>query len=94
MLWSLSLNFLAYIGFSLRRAPSPIERMQADVFVPTHLAPMTPSFRLWRSSVTVEELTSTVARYLGEERTRASFESFAAARRISLAARTRRPTSS
>ena len=45
---------------------------------------MAPSFRLWRSSVTVEELTSTVARYLGEERTRASFESFAATRRISL----------
>ena len=33
-------------------------------------APITPSFRLWRSSVTVEELTTTVARYLGEERTR------------------------
>ena len=83
VLWSLSLNLLTYVGFSLRRAPSPIERMQADVFVPT-LAPMAPSFRLWRSSVTVEELISTVARYLGEERTRASFESFAATRRISL----------
>ena len=45
---------------------------------------MTPSFRLWRSSVTVEELTATVARYLGEERTRSSFESFAATQRISL----------
>ena len=45
---------------------------------------MAPSFRLWRSSVTVEELTATVARYLGEERTRSSFESFAARRRISL----------
>jgi Na+/proline symporter/CheY-like chemotaxis protein len=83
VLWSLSLNLLTYIGFSLGRAPSPIERMQADVFVPT-LAPMAPSFRLWRSSVTVEELISTVARYLGEERTRLSFESFAATRRISL----------
>ena len=39
---------------------------------PSDLAPMTPSFRLWRSSVTVEELTATVARYLGEERTRTS----------------------
>ena len=83
-MWSLALNILAYIGFSTRRAPSAIERMQADVFVPTRLAPMTPSFRLWRSSVTVEELTSTVARYLGEERTRSSFESFAATKRISL----------
>ena len=34
--------------------------------------------------MTVEELTATVARYLGEERTRASFESFAATRGISL----------
>jgi signal transduction histidine kinase len=34
--------------------------------------------------VTVDELTSTVARYLGEERTRTSFASFASSRRISL----------
>src|SRR4029453_1388994 len=71
-------------GFSLGRAPTSIEHMQADVFVPTRLAPMTPSFRLWRSAVTVEELTSTVARYLGEARTRSSFESFAVTKRISL----------
>jgi Na+/proline symporter/signal transduction histidine kinase len=81
---SLALNLLAYVTFSARQAPSAIERMQADLFVPTRLAPMTPSFRLWRSSVTVAELTGTVARYLGEERTRSSFESFAAAKRISL----------
>ena len=84
VMWSLVLNILATIGFSTRRAPTAIERMQADVFVPTRLAPITPSFRLWRSSVTVEELTSTVARYLGEERTRSSFESFATTKRISL----------
>lgn len=84
VIWSLTLNILAYIGFSRWHEATAIERMQADLFVPTHLTPMTPSFRLWRSSVTVEELTSTVARYLGEERTRASLESFAAARRISL----------
>src|SRR5262249_34281641 len=84
VIWSLALNILATITFSTRRAPTAIERMQAEVFVPTRLAPMTPSFRLWRSSVTVEELTSTVARYLGEERTRSSFESFAETKRISL----------
>jgi signal transduction histidine kinase len=84
VMWSFLLNILATIGFSTGRAPSAIERMQGDLFVPTRLAPMTPSFRLWRSSVTVEELTSTVARYLGEERTRSSFESFAVARRINL----------
>lgn len=84
VVWSLALNILAYIGFSRRQAPTAVEQMQADLFVPTHLAPITPSFRLWRSSVTVEELTSTVERYLGEERTRSSFESFATTRHISL----------
>jgi signal transduction histidine kinase len=83
VVWSLALNILAYIGFSLWRKPTSIERLQSDLFVPSHLAPITPSF-LWRSSVTVEELTTTVARYLGEERTHASLQSFAAARRISL----------
>ena len=51
--------------------------------MPSTLTPIAPSFRLRRASVTVGELIATVARYLGEERTRESFASFAAARRIS-----------
>src|SRR5262249_6679366 len=82
--WSLSLNAIAYVALSLARNPTAIERLQASLFVPSQLAPITPSFRLWRSSVTVAELTGTVARYLGEERTRSSFASFASTRRISL----------
>jgi Na+/proline symporter/CheY-like chemotaxis protein/PAS domain-containing protein len=85
VLWSLSLNVVAYMAFSLARAPAAIERLQADLFVPPDLAPMAPSFLLRRSSVTVAEVTTTVARYLGEERTHASLDSFAATRRISLA---------
>src|SRR5207249_4443914 len=84
VLWSLLFNILAYVAFSFTRGPASIERLQADLFVPSELAPIAPSFRLWRSSVTIEELTTTVARYLGEERTRTSFESFASTRRISL----------
>jgi Na+/proline symporter/signal transduction histidine kinase/CheY-like chemotaxis protein len=84
VIWSLLFNVLGYIGFSLYREPSPIERLQANTFVPSDLTPIAPSFRLWRSSVTVEELTTTIARYLGEERTRSAFESFAGAQRISL----------
>ena len=45
---------------------------------------MAPSFRLRRASVTIEELIATIARYLGEERTRKSFASFAASRRVGL----------
>ena len=81
--WSLSLNILAFVGLSLGRAPAAIERVQADLFVPSGLTP-TPSFRLWRSSVTVDEVSTTVARYVGEERTQRSFESFASSQRINL----------
>jgi Na+/proline symporter/signal transduction histidine kinase len=81
---SLFANMAFYIGGSLWGRPTAIERLQADVFVPTSLAPMTPSFRLRRASVAVEELIATVARYLGEERTRESFASFAASRRLNL----------
>ena len=88
VLLSLVVNIAFYVAFSFGRRPIAIERVQADVFVPSVLAPIlaprAPSFRLRRASVTIEELIATVARYLGEERTRESFTSFAASRRISL----------
>ncbi len=84
VLSSLAVNIACYIGCSLARRTTAIERVQADLFVPSTLAPITPSFRLRRASVSVGELIATVARYLGEERTRGSFASFAAARRIGL----------
>ena len=88
VLLSLAFNVACYIGFSLSRRPQAIERVQADLFVPATLspilAPRAPSFRLRRASITVEELVATVARYLGGERTRDSFNNFAVARRISL----------
>jgi len=81
---SLVANIALYVGCSFARRPRAIERVQADVFVPSSLTPIAPSFRLRRASVTIEELTATIARYLGEERTRESFRSFAASRRVSL----------
>jgi Na+/proline symporter/CheY-like chemotaxis protein len=81
---SLAANIALYIGCSLARRPTAIERVQADLFVPTSLAPIAPAFRLRRASVTIGELTATIARYLGDDRTRESFASFAATRRVSL----------
>ncbi|MGA7993640.1 MAG: PAS-domain containing protein, partial [Bradyrhizobium sp.] len=75
-LWSLSLNVLTYVVLSLARQPSSIERLQADLFVPDALAP-TPTFRRWRTTVTVQDIQSTVAQYLGPDRARHSFEAFA-----------------
>jgi len=84
VLWSLGLNVLAFAGVSLFTSATAIERLQANIFVHAELPPMAPSFRLWRTSVTAEELIATVSRYLGEERTRHSFEDFARTRGIIL----------
>ncbi len=78
VLWSLSLNILTYIVMSVARQPSSIERLQADLFVPNTLAPIAPTFRLWRTTVTVQDIQSTVAQYIGPERARHAFEAFAA----------------
>ena len=37
VLWSLALNVIAYVAFSLARAPTAIERLQANLFVPSEL---------------------------------------------------------
>lgn len=87
VVWSLSINTLLFILVSWLTRPAPIEKLQANVFVPSSLAPRAPSYMLWRSRVTVEELLATIARYLGEERTRRSFETFAASRGLALDAK-------
>jgi Na+/proline symporter/signal transduction histidine kinase len=82
--WSLLLNLIAYVAFSLHRAPASIERLQTNLFFPPELAPIAPSFLQRRPSVTVGEISDTVGRYLGEERTRSALASFAAARGLGL----------
>jgi Na+/proline symporter/signal transduction histidine kinase/CheY-like chemotaxis protein len=81
VLWSLSLNILTYVFMSLARAPSSIERLQADLFVPNNFTPIAPTFRRWRTTVTVQDIQTTVAQYLGPERARNAFEAFAAEHR-------------
>ncbi|CAN5231379.1 PAS domain-containing hybrid sensor histidine kinase/response regulator [soil metagenome] len=83
-LWSLALNILTYVVLSLMRQPSSIERLQAELFVPDAVAPMTPAFRRWRSTVTVQDILGTVTQYLGPKQARDSFEAFAASQRITL----------
>src|SRR6202011_4549095 len=78
VLWSLSLNLLTYVALSLARPPPAIELLQADLCVPNTLAPISPSFRRWRSTVSVADIQGTVAQYLGPDRARESFETFAA----------------
>ena len=80
VVWSLGINIACYIAFSLLRYATPIERLQANVFMGSDQASMSQTFRLWRSSVSAGELETTVARYLGVEHTRREFESFLSSR--------------
>src|SRR6202012_199024 len=77
-LWSLSLNILSYIVLSLARRPSSIELVQADLFVPQAFTPVTPPFRRWRSTITVQDIQNTGAQYLDPDRARHAFEAFSA----------------
>jgi Na+/proline symporter/CheY-like chemotaxis protein len=83
-LWSLGLNLAAYLGFSLLRPTSALERVQAALFLRTSGLPMTPSLRFFRARVSVDDLRAAVGRYLGEERTRRSFAGFARAKGVTL----------
>jgi Na+/proline symporter/signal transduction histidine kinase/CheY-like chemotaxis protein len=82
--WSLTFNVVSYVLVSLARAPEPIERLQANIFVPTELGPA-PAFRLWRTAITVDDLRSTIERYLGEERTQRAFADYGQSRNLRLA---------
>jgi Na+/proline symporter/signal transduction histidine kinase/ActR/RegA family two-component response regulator len=79
VLWSMAVNVAMFVIGSLIKAPEPVERVQAHLFVPDDLprAPAAPAFRMWRSSITAGELQRTVARYLGAERAERSFLEYA-----------------
>lgn len=71
--WSLAVNITTYLAVSLTRMPEPVERLQAQIFVPSELGPP-PILKFGRTSVTVEDLRATIRGYLGEESTARAFE--------------------
>ncbi|OYU48896.1 MAG: hybrid sensor histidine kinase/response regulator [Rhizobiales bacterium PAR1] len=73
---SLGLNLLAVVLISLMREPTPIERLQASLFTSPAASTAGPGFKLWRSAVSVDDLRSTVRRYLGDERTVRAFRAY------------------
>ncbi len=84
VIWSMAANVAAFVGVSLLRAPEPVERLQARIFVlnDTPRPPLAPTLRLWRTSVTAGDVERTIARYLGAERAARSFAEFAQTRKI------------
>ncbi|ASV85717.1 PAS domain-containing hybrid sensor histidine kinase/response regulator [Ochrobactrum quorumnocens] len=75
VMWSLAANTLFYILGSLSRASTPLERIQASIFLPRYFIG-TPTLKRFRTTVTVAELKATMARYLGGERVERAFLRF------------------
>ena len=84
VMWSLGVNILFYIGVSMLRQLRPVELLQASAFVASDLPVGSTSMRSHRSSVTIGQLQQTVSRYLGHERTKRSFDDYAASHNIML----------
>ncbi|MGO9544157.1 MAG: NahK/ErcS family hybrid sensor histidine kinase/response regulator [Rhodomicrobium sp.] len=81
--WSLFANLFALVSVSLLRPQEPIERLQTNIFIEDLPAPSGgPAFRPWRRRIPMDDLISTVSRYLGEERTQRSFIEYMSLRGI------------
>ena len=76
VVWSLSANFAAFVGFSLARHPTPIERLQAAAFIGSEPGVFAQAMRMSGARITVSELEGAVGRYLGADHTRRSFRDF------------------
>jgi Na+/proline symporter/signal transduction histidine kinase/CheY-like chemotaxis protein len=72
---SLIVNSLAFILGSLSRNPRPVERIQSGIFVKRHSRSQFAT-RGWKTRVSVGDLKSAVARYLGEERMQRSLATY------------------
>ncbi|MQW89936.1 PAS domain-containing hybrid sensor histidine kinase/response regulator [Sinorhizobium saheli] len=72
---SMLVNVAAYVLGSLTRAPKPLERFQAGVFI-TRRSRTERTFRGRKTKVTVRDLKTTIARYMGEERMQRSFHTY------------------
>ncbi|RVJ75766.1 hybrid sensor histidine kinase/response regulator [Sinorhizobium medicae] len=72
---SLLVNVAAYVVGSLTRAPKPLERFQAGVFI-TRRSRSEGTFRGRKTKVTVRDLKTTIGRYMGEERMQRSFHTY------------------
>jgi hypothetical protein len=83
LFWSMLANIGGYVGVSLAKRPSAAEHGQATVFVDAlRQSGATAGPRLWRGSASVNDLLALLGRFLGPERARESFESYARARGV------------
>lgn len=72
---SLLINTIAFVLGSLSRNPKPVERIQSGIFVRGHLRSQFAT-RGWKTRVSIGDLKTAIARYLGQERMERSLRSY------------------
>jgi signal transduction histidine kinase/Na+/proline symporter/CheY-like chemotaxis protein len=75
LFWSLSVNITLFIAGSLSRSATPLERIQASIFIADAALSMNAVGSL-QPSVTVDQLKMTISKYIGNEQTDLAFRSF------------------
>ena len=75
LFWSLSVNITLFIAGSLSRSATPLERIQASIFIADAALSMNAVGSL-QPSVTVDQLKMTISKYSGNEQTDLAFKSF------------------
>ncbi len=81
LFWSMLANIGCYVAVSLAQRPGAAEHGQATVFVDAlRQSGATAGPRLWRGSASVNDLLALLGRFLGPERAREAFESYARSR--------------
>ncbi len=83
LFWSMLANIGCYVGISLIKGPNAAEHSQATVFVDALKHPASaPGSRFWRGSASAGDLLALLGRFLGPERARESFATYARGRGV------------
>ena len=80
LFWSMLANVGCYIGVSLLKRPGATEHSQATLFVDALKHTPATRSRFWRGSAAVEDLRALLGRFLGPERAKDAFATYARSR--------------
>jgi Na+/proline symporter/signal transduction histidine kinase len=83
MVWSLSANLGFFIAGSLSRSATPLERIQASIFIPENTLSLN-SIGSLQPSVTINQLKATISKYVGTEQADLAFNTFHREQNIAL----------
>ncbi|MEZ5628582.1 MAG: sensor histidine kinase [Rhodocyclaceae bacterium] len=82
LFWSMTANIGAFVAVSLWRPPTAVEAGQASVFVDILKREPRGAARFWRGQAKIDDLLALLARFLGAERVRANFSTYARSRGV------------